>query len=421
MKYDQRGNTIVQETVAIATGTQVTVKNLFGQYPLRRRAMLPKEQQLKEVAETIHHLALTHPQVTWQVWQNGKNWFNLSPSNHADGILAQIIRLVRLEDLRQTSQAVTTPNLLPGRIDLTLGLPDRCHRSRPDWLKIAVNGRLVHIESLEEIVTKTLSRSLPKDRYPICFIHCQIPYSEIDWNRHPAKSQIYLQDLSFWQEELKSALENSLGLSQIEQLDSRPLQKIVKIAEKSASYQVNAQSGKDLLELKAIAQIHQTYIIAEHPTGIWLIEQHVAHERIIYERLKEHWQMRDLAQSILLQDLSPSQLEQLQNIGITIEPFGENVWAVRTIPEILPDDCRQTLLELSIGANLDVAQVAVACRSATRNGTTLNLEQMQLLLDQWKRTLNPRTCPHGRPIYLPLEESSLSRFFRRNWLIDKSY
>jgi DNA mismatch repair protein MutL len=85
------------------------------------------------------------------------------------------------------------------------------------------------------------------------------------------------------------------------------------------------------------------------------------------------------------------------------------------------DDCRSALLELSSGGDLQTAQVATACRSAIRNGTPMTLPEMQRLLDQWQRTQHPQTCPHGRPIYLSLEESSLSRFFRRHWVIGKSH
>jgi DNA mismatch repair protein MutL len=165
------------------------------------------------------------------------------------------------------------------------------------------------------------------------------------------------------------------------------------------------------------------YILAEHPAGMWLVEQHIAHERVLYEQLCDRWQLVPLEPPIILNSLTPAQLEQLQRIGLDVEPFGEQLWAVRNAPAILTKrkDCDAALLELSLGGDLQAAQVATACRSAIRNGTPLSLPEMQALLDQWKRTRNPRTCPHGRPIYLSLEESALSRFFRRHWVIGKSH
>ena len=177
------------------------------------------------------------------------------------------------------------------------------------------------------------------------------------------------------------------------------------------------------MQLRVVGQVNQTYIVAEHSQGLWLIEQHIAHERILYEKLQDQWQLITLETPIILTRLSPSQVEQLQNIHLEIEEFGEQMWAVRTVPQLLSqrDDCPEALVELSLGKDLESAQVATACRSAIRNGTPMSLVQMQELVDNWKITRNPRTCPHGRPIYLSLDESSLSRFFRRHWVIGKSH
>ena len=206
--------------------------------------------------------------------------------------------------------------------------------------------------------------------------------------------------------------------------------KLLKTAEAKRRYNLNpiAKGDKesnnfDLMPLKAVAQVSNTYIVAEYPDGIWLIEQHIAHERVLYEKLQDDWQLIPLNSPIILENLKTKQVEQLKTIGIEIEPFGEKLWQIRNIPKALAqrDDQKDALIELSLGGDLQTAQVATACRTAIRNGTPLTLPQMQTLLDQWKITRNPRTCPHGRPIYLSLEESALSRFFRRHWVIGKSH
>ncbi len=177
------------------------------------------------------------------------------------------------------------------------------------------------------------------------------------------------------------------------------------------------------MPLQAIAQVHNTYIIAEHSEGLWLIEQHIAHERVLYEQLQDDWKLVNLETPIILSQLNQNGIEQLQRLNLEVENFGEQLWAVRTVPQMLHqrNDCYQALIELSQGGDLQTAQVATACRSAIRNGTPLNLSQMQNLIDRWKNTRNPATCPHGRPIYLSLEETTLARFFRRNWVIGKSH
>ncbi|MCA1991612.1 MAG: DNA mismatch repair endonuclease MutL [Coleofasciculus sp. S288] len=506
--YNSQGEPLRIEAAAIAPGTVVSVSHLFGNWPVRRKGLPSIAQQLKAVQATIQQIALCHPSVTWQVQQNDRPWFTISPGKVAQQILPQILKQVRQTDLQYLALDVPTPSgtgeeedmgtrgrrdtgtrghgdtgirgrgdtgirgrgdtealgrgdagsslinlstspplrVSPSspnpssKIELVLGLPDRCHRRRPDWVKVAMNGRLVRSPELEQTILAALARTVPRDRFPICFLHLQICPSQIDWNRHPAKAEIYLHSLSYWQEQVTQAIEQALRISSANlptASQSERVAKLIKVSEEKGAYHVNRsvqptpQDDKNtkkateigLIELRAVAQIHKMYILAEHPTGMWLIEQHIAHERVLYEQLCDRWQLVPLETPVILNYLTPAQVEQLQRLGLDVEPFGDRVWAVRNAPELLTkrDDCADALLELSLGGDLQAAQVATACRSAIRNGTPLSLPEMQALLDQWKVTRNPRTCPHGRPIYLPLEESALSRFFRRHWVIGKSH
>lgn len=438
--YDCQGEVAQTSAVAIAPGTVVTVSNLFGTWSVRRQGLPSVAQQLKAVQATIHHIALCHPHVTWQVQQNDRPWFTISPGNTAQQILPQILRQVRQTDLQHLMLEVPTPSQDAennwSKIQIVLGLPDRCHRQRPDWVKVATNHRLVRSPELEQTILSAFARTCPRDRYPVCFLHLQICPSQIDWNRHPAKAEIYLHSLDFWSEQVTNAIAQALRISPTtlpEAAHSHRVEQLLKVAETQGAYNVSRsiqdspgteKSTKiELIELKAVAQVHNRYILAEHPTGIWLIEQHIAHERVLYEQICDRWQLLPLQPPVVLTHLTPAQVEQLQRLNLDIEPFGQQLWAVRSAPALLTkrDDCAAALLELSLGGDLQTAQVATACRSAIRNGTPLSLPEMQTLIDQWKSTKNPRTCPHGRPIYLSLEESSLARFFRRHWVIGKSH
>ncbi|MFB8789510.1 MAG: DNA mismatch repair endonuclease MutL [Potamolinea sp.] len=509
--YNCEGESAQISACAIAPGTVVTVSNLFGTWPVRRQGLPAIAQQLRAVQETIQQIALCHPHVTWQVQQNERPWFTISPGTTAKQILPQILKQVHLHDLQQLTLEVPTPergkpavgagledkierkqitspqnppdlledkierkqitsrqnppdlledkierkqitsrqnppflleqgNIFNAKISLVLGLPDRCHRRRPDWVKVATNKRLVRSPELEQTIISAFMRTCPRDRYPICFLHLQIPPSFLDWNRHPAKAEIYLHSLSHWQEQVSLAIEQALRINPEnlpETAHSERVEKLLKVSEATGDYNVsrsiqatpeadkNAKKVAEisLIQLTAIAQLHNTYIVAEHPTGVWLVEQHIAHERVLYEQLCDRWQLVPLEPPIILHHLTLTQVEQLQRLGLDIEPFGEQLWAVRSAPALLTKraDCAAALLELSLGGDLQTAQVATACRSAIRNGTALSLSEMQTLLDQWKSTRNPRTCPHGRPIYLSLEESALARFFRRHWVIGKSH
>jgi DNA mismatch repair protein MutL len=443
----QEGKPQETSVVAIAPGTIVTVSDLFGKMPVRRRGLPTFPQQLKTVQKVIYQLALCHPHVTWLVKQDDRPWFNLSPSSTPKGMLPQILKRVSHDDLHYLKVDCDTPatetdiagELTTSKIELVMGLPDRCHRHQPDWVRVAVNQRFVRSPELEQAIVNGMAKTLPRDRHPVCLLYLQTDPSQIDWNRHPAKTEIYLHSLVYWQEQIALAIEQALKLNLDrlpDNIGDRRIGKMLKVAESSNKYNLNTdltqspqidRTDKNLqiasLKLTAVAQVNKTYIVAEHPSGVWLIEQHIAHERVLYEQLQDCWELVPLDSPIVLNDLTSVQLKQLERLQIAIELFGEQLWAVRTIPKMLAEreDIVDALLELSWGGDLRTALVATACRSAIRNGTPLNHQEMQNLLDSWQITRNPRTCPHGRPIYLALNESSLAKFFRRHWVIGKSH
>ncbi|MHC5935536.1 DNA mismatch repair endonuclease MutL [Nostoc sp.] len=453
ISYGDGGEVVQVEVTAIAPGTVVTVSHLFGNCSSRRQGLPTAAQQMKAVQATIQQIALCHPHVTWQIWQNDRQWFTICPAPTTGQLLPQILPQVRQGDLQEVKLEIPNPpnSSLPtphsplpthhSALNLVVGLPDRCHRHRPDWVRVAINGRMVKTPELEQTILSAFHRTLPRDRYPICFLHLAISPDQINWNRNPAKTEIYLNEIIYWQEQITQAINQALSISSTnlkEAVHTTRVSKLLKAAEAKGGYNFNPQnpnenhkisnSCTDAINrvsnsLKAVGQVSNTYIVAEHSGGMWLVEQHIAHERVLYEQLCDNWQLVSVEPPIILYQLSPAQVLQLQRIGLEIEPFGEQLWAVRNIPAPFQqrDDCAEAILELSWGGDLQTAQVAVACRSAIRNGTPMNQQEMQTLLDDWQGTRNPRTCPHGRPIYLSLEESALARFFRRNWVIGKSH
>lgn len=448
LRYDNSGEPLTEQPMAMAQGTIVTGSSLFGNMPVRRQGLPSLSQQLKGVRAIIGNLALCHPQVNWHIWHNERLWLNLSSGKTARDILPQLLKRVHYHDLQFVSRQVEIPDncasqflektqlvgspLPPleknGLVEVTLGLPDRCHRRQSDWVKVGINGRVVRSPQLEQTILTAFSKTLPKNRFPICFLNLTISPNQVDWNRHPAKATIYLNSLDFWREKISEIIEQGLRLSpqtlSITAQNQR-VEKLLKVVEEKENYNVMPKMPNEIgaISLKAVAQVRNTYIVAEHSSGLWLIEQHIAQERVLYEKLQKNWGFLTLETPIILTKISDYQVEQLQRIGLKVEEFGKQMWAVRTIPKILnqQDNREDTLIELSLGGDLETAQVAIACRSAIRNGTPMNLSQMQDLLDSWRTTRNPQTCPHGRPIYLPLEDSSLSRFFRRHWVIGKSH
>ncbi len=427
--YDRTGRPTEVSPVAMAPGTRVTVTDLFYPFPTRQQAAPAEAQQLRALQQTVYALALCHPRVTWQALLRDRPWFTLWPGKSALHLLPQVLHRLQVTDLRETTTSLALPDAT-GSLYLLLGLPDRCHRRRPDGIFVALNGRPVIMPDVTNGVLNMLRRSLPRDRYPVVFLHLHAPPHHIDWHRTADKSQVYVQNLEDWLAAISTAITKLLQTAQVDRPDhpgQQSLTQLLKLAETGGDYRAAPPSPETSAPLpwalKAIAQVHNRYILAEHPAGLCLIEQHIAHERVLYEALCDRWELVDLSTPLVLFELTDAQVAQLQRIGLTIDSFGPNLWAVRNVPAPLRDrpDCVDALMEISRGADLDTALVAIACRTAIRNGTPLSLAAQQDLLAAWQRTRHPQTCPHGRPICLTLNESSLARYFRRSWVIGKSH
>jgi DNA mismatch repair protein MutL len=437
VNYDYAGNVLeAPKTVAIAPGTIVTASSIFSTRPSRLEILPALSQQLRKIQLIVHHMAIANPQITWQVTQNDRPWLNIWASSEVRDILTQIVSSLQPTDLicgainseidRRSTYKIDGEMIgaianeavresANAQIQITMGLPDRCHRRRLDWVKVIVNGRLVQLPEIEQAILSSFARTLPRQRFPVCIVHLSLPPAQVDWNRKSDKSEVYLLDLDRWQ--------NLVGdlISKLLQSSPQPspvTAGLLRAAEASGQYSLPSTPNSSL---KALAQVHNTYILAEHPTGLWLIEQHVAHERVLFEQLENQWQIVPLEQPIILKDMMPEQVKRLEALGIDIAPFGEEMWAARSLPAILVacPEYQDALLEISRQEEPQLARATVACRSAMRNGTPLDLATMQNLLDQWQQTRNSHTCPHGRPICLALDSDRLARFFRRNWIIGK--
>ncbi|MFS8855800.1 DNA mismatch repair endonuclease MutL [Synechococcus sp. H55.7] len=410
--YNRQGELAHQQPAATALGTVVTVADLFADWPLRRRGVPP----IAPLLTLVQNAALAHPWVSWQVHREGQLLLSLWPGTSLQDLLLQVLPQLDLSDLRYQ-------RIQEGDSDweVVLGLPDRLHRPRPDWIRLAVNGRFVQMPDWQRVIQSVFQHALPRHRHPLVVVHLRLPPEQVDWNRHPAKSELYLRDPEIRQEQLRQHL-HALLQSGSGQASRRSVH-LIRASEAKSIYRVSSlqspalpAAGCSLPPLKALAQLHRIYILAEHPQGLWLVEQHLAHERVRYEYIQQHWQPVELETPVMLEGLSSQAMEQL---GLELEPFGPNTYLVRRVPLALwsedPKEIQGSLRELSRCADLESAQVAVACRGALRNGIPLTLEQMQQLLEAWQRTANPHTCPHGRPVYLALAEKDLARYFRRRW------
>ncbi len=424
--YDHEGTLVSCQPAALSRGTVVVVSELFETWPSRRATSPIRSRLSKALQQVVSDAALIYPRITWQLMVAGREILRLAPVPDSHHRMAQLLRQVHLGDFRVGSY---------DGWDLVIGLPDRCHRPRPDWIKFAVNGRVVNVPDLLPTLQSAFYAMLPRHRYPLCLAHLHISTDQVDWNRDPAKSELFLHHLEQHQTSLNQGIRQLLA-SPTEIPASRAQTWMRQVAtglnrasENKQSYNPGSPSLNPLAPLRVLAQLQNTYILAEYPTGLWLIEQHVAHERVRYQQLCQAWQVVNLPQAVLLENLSPDQVDRLTALGLDPEPFGETTWRIQKLPAVFlsdltkaettgsPTQWAEDLRALSHCDSLDAARIATACRTAIRNGIPLSQAQMQTLVESWAKTDQPHTCPHGRPIYLQLNEKDLARFFRRHWSI----
>jgi DNA mismatch repair protein MutL len=485
----------------LAPGTVVTVQQLFAQHPTRRENLPSMAQQVRKVQRQIQDLALANPQITWQAKLDQKPWLSYWECQHTGELLLQMLPEAHPADLVYVHTAAYTPEIPEAAIEVVLGLPDRLSRRRMDWLRVAINGRVIHCPEIQQTILTAFANTLPKQRFPVCVVHLRVPPQQVDWNRHPAKQEVYLRDITTWQNALQKLITDALqhkrtdnsyqslafmqpllpnlnsqnprtsgnrqwgselsltDLAYGNQDGNRESPQRSRLQEGKNIYRLNAawldpaelqvpESQESINQailsntttensnpenfhpanhelttgqIKVLAQILNTYILLERPDGIWLIEQHVAHERILFEMISAALMIVPCETPVMLQKLSPQALENLEQMGLDIAPLSEGLWAVRSIPELIlyHEERGNILQEMSQCQDLYQAKATLACRSAIRNGVKLDRISQQQLVDQWRITPNPHTCPHGRPICLALAEADLARFFRRSWLVDR--
>ncbi|MCS6959125.1 MAG: DNA mismatch repair endonuclease MutL [Pseudanabaenaceae cyanobacterium SKYGB_i_bin29] len=395
--YQMRPGYDAPTPYAMAEGTIVTAERIFAHFAQRRAGLPDRSQQLRQIQKLIQEFALLHPAVTWQVELEKRPWFTLWGGASMAEIWLQIFPRCSETDVRELQQDY-------GR--LLVGLPDRFSRPRPDWIKIAVNGRPVHVPELEQTVLAAFSHTLPRQRFPGCVVHLQVEGTAIDWQRHPAKREIYLHNIGEWQQRVE------MGIRQLLQSPQPGLssygKQLFHLAESQANYCAAPPP-------KILGQLHRTYILVEQPEGLYLVEQHVAHERILFEQLESLWAIVPLAEPLLLTDLTEEQQENLNRAGIPAEPFGHNTWRITALPRLLVHhpDLPNAVAALSRESSNTALRARVACLAAVRNGVELDQLTMTQIVQGWQQCQVPHTCPHGRPIYFFLGKQRLDNFFRR--------
>ena len=470
--YSLDGRTGELKPVARAQGTTVEVKELFYSVPARRKFLKTDATELAHCIEAVRRHALARPDVGFAIWHDGKlieQW----RAHPGDAGRAQRLGDVLGEAFLADSVAVdhrAGPVQITGRA----GLPDAA-RSRADQQFAYVNGRFVRDKVIVHAARAAYEDVLHGQRQPVYVLHVAIDPARVDVNVHPTKIEVRFRDGREVHQAVRHAVENALAAPRAAlagQLESvadtaspafkpfeppaltRQAQAAIKFAEPGHPLGVEelrtlwqptpaaveaapeTETTHDWPLGRAIAQLHGVYILAENHAGLVLVDMHAAHERIVYERLKNQLDdARITSQPLLIPATfaatphevatAESAAAVLQRLGLEITPFSPKTLAVRAVPTSLAagdavDLARSVLAELSqheAGTVIERAQhellATMACHGAVRANRRLTHEEMNALLRQMEATERSDQCNHGRPTWRQLSMKELDALFLR--------
>ncbi|MDO8531667.1 MAG: DNA mismatch repair endonuclease MutL [Dehalococcoidia bacterium] len=445
----QGGHVAERGVRACSPGTVVTVRNLFRNLPARLKFLKSDPAEAHRIVHLVTQYALAYPEVRFTLQVEGRATFSSTGSGDARDALARVFDA-------QTAAALleVTPGDGPVRVSGYVSPPSLSRASRTG-ISLFVNRRWVQSRTLTAALEQGCEGMLMTGRRPIAVVHIHLPLEDVDVNVHPAKAEVRFRREGEAFAAVRDAVRQALlrqapaqSVALPAQAMSAPSPAAPATAHPLAPWDAHARmpsappvqpanlpQAQPLMALpilRPLGQVASTYVIAEGPDGVYLIDQHAAHERVLFERLREQRRRRSVETQGLLEpapvEVSPAQeqmlqahREELEAFGFALEPFGERTYLVRSIPAAVqasaPVEALREVLEL-LGQELPVQRedrvaFSLACHGAIRAGKVLLREEMEELLRLLEQTEQPHTCPHGRPTMVHLSAADLERQFGR--------
>jgi DNA mismatch repair protein MutL len=430
----RKGEVVDKESRARPQGTTVTVRRLFRYFPARLKFLKSVNTENSHIAHLVSQYALAFPEVKFSLVLDKRP----SLRTTGNGDLREVVSEIYSSDVAQRMLKVEQKDGLAKVGGLTS--PPSLARSNRSYLSFFVNRRWVRSPLLTRATEEAYRGLLMDGQHPIAVINISLPAQELDVNIHPAKAQVKFCHEQAVFSSVQKAIGEALAKTPIASSKAVPFsvssgqwQSPRMIMDNEPAFAVAQLPTMELPVLRILGQLANTYIIAEGPDGLYLIDQHAAHERVLYDRISAQWTQKEVEVQGLLQpitiELSPREEETLRaskeflaEFGFTIEPFGNRSYVIRAIPALM---AKANIIEI-ISALLDsltskqspnpweekIAQ-SLACHGAIRAGQQLSNEEMRELIKQLEQTKQPRACPHGRPTMIHLSSHQLEKEFGR--------
>lgn len=454
-------------------GTRIEVRDLFYATPARLKFMKGDRAEFSAVKDVVTRLAMAFPAVDFRLVSNGVQAMHVAPADAA----------ARLADVLGDDFGSNSLPIHAARDDITLrghiGLPTY-HRGTSQFQYLFVNGRPVRDKLLSAAVRVAYMDVLSRDRHAVVALFLDLPAQEVDMNVHPAKAEVRFRDAAAIRGMMIGALQHALhdgarqsattlggatlsalrpvystphspeyryqpGLGEAVQNAYRPAPMSYNTAPafqapsaRSEPEPANDPVAENAFPLGAArAQIHENYIIAQTADGLVLVDQHAAHERLVYERFKAQMAEGPVpAQGLLvpeivtLDDITTATLldhaPTFETMGLLIEAFGRDAIAVRAVPSVLSgranvqrlvrdlvDDLLEHDTTTRVEERINAMLSTMACHGSVRSGRRMNVDEMNALLRQMEATPNSGQCNHGRPTSIRLTLKDIERLFGR--------
>ena len=450
--------------IAAAAGTRVSVEDLFFNLPARLKFLKSDTTENRHITGLVTRYALAYPFIRWSVTEDEKPVFQTTGSGE------------RFEILQALFGPTEAGNLMPVnfeekqlKVEGYISSLSLTRSSRKD-ITVFVNGRWVQDPMLTSAVIRAYNTMLMVGRYPVAVLFITIPPELVDVNVHPAKAEVRFRDqdavFSGVQRAIRRGLlaftpipdlntthlwgrslpeDGNLGWQSLSQngfgggVDTQDEEKSITSADSGAERPQPTLPGSNLPLLRLVGQVASTYLIAEGPDGLYLIDQHAAHERVLFDQLMAQFNANNIPSQALLDpvviELTPEnagileqQLEALHRLGFEIESFGPNTFVIRSVPIIVEKSDPRAAIESVVNAfeedetplmaEVEARVAARVCkRMAVKAGQILSEAEQRSLLLNLESSQSPRTCPHGRPTMIHLSVNLLERQFGRQGAI----
>jgi len=454
------GESVNTATIAAAAGTRVSVEDLFFNLPARLKFLKSDTTENRHITGLVTRYALAYPHIRWSVTQDEKPIFQTTGSGERFEILQALFGPTEAGKLMPVN--FEERNLkLEGYIS-SLALT----RSNRRDIIMFVNGRWVQDPMLTSAVIRAYNTMLMVGRYPVAVLFINIPPELVDVNVHPAKAEVRFRDQDAVFSGVQRAIRRGLlAFTPIPDLNATRLWGRSLPETEGPVWQQSGLSvdggqteaagggefgtgsvsmapqpqpplpGSQLPLLRLVGQVASTYLIAEGPDGLYLIDQHAAHERVLFDQLMAQFNAKSIPSQALLDpvviELTPEkagvleqQLEALINLGFEIEPFGPNTFVIRSVPIVVDRSDPRLAVEAVVTAfeedetpllaEVEARVAARVCkRMAVKAGQILSEAEQRNLLLNLESSQSPRTCPHGRPTMIHLSVNLLERQFGR--------